>query len=41
MKNQTIKINIQILNMKTGTININKQLAYTKTLQMALHSKMH
>ena len=31
-------MNIQILNIKTGTIKIKKQLAYTKTLQMALHS---
>ena len=30
-------MNIQILNIKTGTIRINKQLTYTKTLQMALH----
>ena len=31
-------MNIQILNIKTGTIKIKKQLTYTKTLQMALHS---
>ena len=31
-------MNIQILNIKTGTIKVRKQLAYTKTLQMALHS---
>ena len=34
-------MNIQILNIKTGTIKIKKQLAYTKTLQMALHTNMH
>ena len=39
MKNETIKINIQILNIKIGTIKIKKQLTYTKTLQMVLHSK--
>ena len=38
MKNETIKMNIQILNIKTGTIKIKKQLTYTKTLQMALHN---
>ena len=31
-------MNIQILNIKTGTIKIKKQLTYTKTLQMALHT---
>ena len=41
MKNETIKINIQILNIKTGTIKIKKQLACTKTLQMALHMYMY
>ena len=38
MKNGTIKMNIQILNEKTGTIKIKKQLSYTKTLQTALHT---
>ena len=33
-------MNIQILNIKTGTIKIKKQLAYTKTLQMALHMSL-
>ena len=31
-------MNIQILNTKTGTVKIKKQLAYAKTLQMALHT---
>ena len=30
-------MNIHILNIKTGTKKIKKQLAYTKTLRMALH----
>ena len=34
----TSTINIEILNIKAGTIKIKKPLAYTKTLQMALHT---
>ena len=38
MKNDTIKINIQILNIKFGNIKIKRQMTYTKTLQMALNT---
>ena len=41
MKNETIKMNTQILKIKTGTIKIKKKLAYTKTLQMALHINIY
>ena len=38
MKIETIKKNIQIINIQTDTIKIQKRLTYTKTLQMALHN---